>query len=250
MATEPWTPDIDTTELDTRVEHAFKRVSGTIGFSLSRDRSNTNLLRDAAAQAFESGLATPGPWFLRVGQGALELGGYRPGAGVSPKDVGGEVLREFFAEGNAAYQVVRAALYAGALSHFQAQGVADEHSRPILAAAEEAFTLPDKEAFTQEALPFVSQWIRPHVLALAVGGLTAVALIVLIRAAVPGLLLGLAVAGGVYYFARARQRSRIEELLRRLPKRLYDLMHTGLKANIRRYVEIVNTGLSALPPRD
>lgn len=245
MPRTPWNSDVSLEDLDTRMENAFRRVSGSIGFSLSRDRGNTSLLKDVTAQAFETGMDSSGPWFLRVGRGALEFGGFRPGAGVSLKDISGEILHEFFAEGNAAYQVVKTTLYTDALRHIREQGETG-HSLAILEAAEAGFSFPSKDAFTREALPLVGQGLSPAGQAFLAGGAATAAMVMLIRAPIPALFVGAIAAGVAYYMARARYRRKAEELLRRLPKRLYDLLRGGLKTNISRYEEVVNTGLAGL----
>lgn len=242
----PWKPELTLEELDRHLENAYRRLAGAIGFTLSQDRVNTNSLKTAAGQALETGLDTAGPWFLKIGRGVLEMGGYRPAGGVSLKDISAEILREFFAEGNTAYQLAKAALYADAASHFHTQGISEQVSLPILQAADASFTFPSRDAFTQEALPLIGQGPSPAAMASMAGVAAFVAVIVVTRAAVLGLLVGVLAAGVAYYMARGRLRSRAERLLFLLPKNLYSLLVTGLNANARRYEAVVNAGLEKL----
>ena len=246
MPYSPWKSELTLEELDTHLENAYRRLAGVIGFNLNQDRGNTNLLKDSASQALEAGLDTPGPWFLKLGRGVLELGGYRPAGGVSLKDVSAEVMREFFSEGNTAYQLAKAALYADAARYMREQGIAEHLSQSILKAADDSFVLPSKDAFTQVALPLIGEGPSPATVS-ALAGIGGFAItIVAVRAAVLGALVGVLAAGVVYYMARGRLRARAERLLHRLPKNLYSLLVTGLKSNARRYEDVVNAGLEKL----
>jgi hypothetical protein len=60
-----------------------------------------------------------------------------------------------------------------------------------------------------------------------------------------GLAGGLIIGGGAYYLARGHLRARTEQLLRQLPRKLYQLLATELTANARRYEETINAALKA-----
>lgn len=245
MPQQLWMPVFDSKDLDDRLENAFRRVAGSIGFALDRDRCNTMTLKNTAADAMDAGLEG-GPLFMRLGRGLMELGSYSPGAHLSLQDIAGEILREFYAEGTAAYQAAKSALYAGALRHTRNCGLSEEESRPILDSAEAAFSPPSKDAFTQQAMLLVRQPLSLVSQAFLGAGAGFILCIMLVR--LPHLAaIGAAIAGGItYYICRNRLRARSEGLLRQLPRQLYDLLHTGLNTNTRRYADTVNAALKTL----
>ncbi len=242
----PWTSKLSLSDLDERVENAMRRVSGSIGFDISHDRGKMRSMKETAARAFEAGMESGGPWFMRMGQGALEAGTFSLGQGLDLKAVGGEILAEFYAEGTAAFQAARAALYADALAHMQGQKVDEECRKTTLAAAEATFSLPAKDAFSHEALPLVAQGIAPATQSAAIGLIGFLGLILLTRMPPVAMLGGIGLGCAAYFTARGRLRGRSEQLLRVLPRKLYQLMASELKTNVRRYEETVNAALKAL----
>ena len=87
-----WAPIFDSKDLDARLENAFRRVAGSIGFALDRDRCNTMTLKNTAADAMDAGLEG-GPLFMRLGRGLMELGSYTPGAHLSLQDTVNAALK-------------------------------------------------------------------------------------------------------------------------------------------------------------
>jgi hypothetical protein len=247
-AVEPvlWSSRLSLAELDARLENAMRRVSGSIGADISYDRGRMNAMKDAAARALEAGQESAGPLFMRMGKGALEAGAFTVGRAVDLKAVAGEIMAEFHTEGTAAFQAARAALYTEALSHLRGLGLAEDHCKNVLEAAEATFIVPDKEAFTREALPLVSQFASPATQAAAAGLAGLLCCTLLTRMPPLGVIGGLVLGGGAYYLARGRLRGRAEQLLRQLPRILYHLLAAGLKSNIRRYEETVNAASKAL----
>jgi hypothetical protein len=241
-----WKAQPGIADLDMRLENAMRRVSGSIGFDISHDRGRMRTLQETAARSLATGMESGGPWFMRVGQGALDLGTFSPGQGLNLKDVGAEILSEFHTEGTAAFQAARAALYADALAHMQGQEVDEECRNTTLSAADGTFNMPDGDAFTREALPLVRQTAAPATQA-GIGALAGVAgLVLLTRMPHLAVIGGLVIGGAVYYMARGRLRVRSEQLLRQLPRKLYHVLAAELKANVRRYEETVNAALKML----
>ena len=242
-----WTPRLDTSILDQSMDNAMRRVSGSIGLDISMDKGRMRTLKDTAASALETGMSSPGPLFMRLGQGVFEAGFCRIGDSLDPKEVGAEILHEFYTEATAAFQAARAALSAEASAFLREKGADDTLAQRAIAAADAAFAPPDKEMFTKIGLPFVKTIATPSTQAL-VGGLAGLALaIALIRSPHLGIFTGVLAGGGAYYLARRRMRQRCENILRQLPRTLYDMLATEWNANIRRYAETVNAGLLPTP---
>jgi hypothetical protein len=229
-----------------RLENAMRRVSGSIGFTIAHDRGRMRTLQETASRALETGMESGGPWFMRVGQGALDAGTFSLGQSINLKDVATEILSEFHTEGTAAFQAARAALYADALAHMQGQKVDEECRNAALSAADGTFSLPAEADFTREALPLVGQTATPATQA-GIGALAGVAgLVLLTRMPHMAVVGGLVIGGAAYWLARGRLRARSEQLLRQLPRKLYHVLATELKANVRRYEETVNAALKVL----
>jgi len=241
-----WSSKLGLSELDNRLENAMRRVSGSVGADLSYDRGRMRVMKDSAARALQTGMDSAGPWFMRMGQGALEAGAFTLGRAVDLKAVAGEIMTEFHTEGMAAFQAAHTALYTEAQSHLLGQGLVEDHCNRVLAAAEETFSVPDQNAFTHEALPLVRQFATPATQAAVAGMVGLVGCVVLTRAIPLGVIGGLILGAAAYYLARGRLRGRAEMLLRQLPEKLYRLLATGLTSNIRRYEETVNAALKAL----
>ena len=243
-ADNTWTPVFTLDEFDKRMENAFRRVSGSIGFDISVDRGDTRVLKERAAQAFESGMDSAGPLFMRFGKSALDIAAYSPKGTVNLHDCAGEVLLEFFEEGNAAYQAAKASLYADALVHLEEFGFDAEHCKSILANADASFAPPSKEAFTRQGASFCKEGATPSMQAALGGGAVFAAIILLMRSPVVASLLGVLAAGAMYYFARSNHRAKAERLARNLPKRLYQLLLSGLNTNVKRYADTVNAAIA------
>jgi hypothetical protein len=241
-----WKAQLSLADLDMRLENAMRRVSGSIGFDISHDRGRMRTLQETAARALETGMESGGPWFMRVGKGALDVGTFSLGQGLKLKDVGAEILSEFHTEGTAAFQAAKAALYADALVHMQGQEVDEECRKAALSAADGTFNLPAEDAFTREALPLIRQTATPATQA-GIGALAGVAgLVLLTRMPHLAVIGGLVIDGAVYQLTRGQLRARSEQLLRQLPRKLYHVLATELKANVRRYEETVNAALKML----
>ena len=241
-----WSSNLSLSELDKRLENAMRRVSGSIGADLSLDKARMRVMKDSAARALEAGMESSGPLFMRMGRGALEAGTFPVGRAVDLKAIAGEIMGEFLGEGTAAFQTTRATLYTKAMSHLRDQGFAEDHCNNVLAAAETTFAVPDKEAFTREALPLVSQFATPVTQALVAGMGACLCCTLLTRMLPLGIIGGLILGGTAYYLARGRLRGRAELLLRQLPRKLYHMLAADLKTNIRRYEDTVNAALKAL----
>ena len=238
-----WAPGLDTSLLDERMDNAMRRVSGSIGLDISVDKGRMRTLKETAAQALEAGASSAGPLFMRVGQGVFEAGFCKIGQALDPKEVGAEILYEFHAESVAAFQAAKAALAAEALAFMKQRGVGEAHAQTLIAAADGAFNVPDKELFTREGLPFIRTIAAPSTQAF-IGGLAGFACVfALIRSPHLGIFTGVLVGGGAYSLARRRVRSSCEAMLRQLPRNLYQMLATEWNANIRRYAETVNAGL-------
>lgn len=240
-----WVPRLDTSILDQCMDNAMRRVSGSVGLDISMDKGRLRTLKDTAANALEAGMSSPGPFFMRVGQGVLEAGLCKIGSSLDPKEVGAELLYEFHSEATAAFQSAKAALSAEALGFLREKGVDKAQSQRIIAAADAGFSAPGKEVFTRVGLPFVKSAAAPSTQAL-VGGLAGLILVLaLVRSPHLGVFTGVLTGGGAYYLARRRMRQRCENILRLLPRNLYDMLATEWNANIRRYAETVNARLLA-----
>lgn len=219
-----WAPRLDISSLDKCMDNAMRRVSGSVGLDISMDKGRMRTLKDTAADALDAGMSNPGPLFMRVGRGVFEAGFCKIGDSLDPKEVGAEILVEFHSESTAAFQSAKAALNAEALAFLQNKGVAEAQSQRIIAAADGAFAAPSTQAL--------------------IGGVAGLVLVIaLIRSPHLGVIAGALTGGGAYYFARRRVRQRCENILRLLPRNLYDMLATEWNANLRRYAEIVNAGL-------
>ncbi|MCC8193518.1 MAG: inorganic phosphate transporter [Deltaproteobacteria bacterium] len=239
-----WKPDLDMSILDERVDNAMRRASGSIGLDISVDKGRMRALHDTAVNALEAGMSSPGPLFMRIGRGAFEAGFCKIGQSLDPKEVAAEILREFFTESTAAFQAAKAALASDALAFMQKNGMGEAHCRTVLAAADGAFSLPEKELFTREGLPFIRVIATPSTQAI-IGGLAGFAIVFgLIRSPHLALFTAVLAGGGAYYLARRRVRRQCEKTLRLLPRNIYQMLATEWNANIRRYAETVNAGLA------
>lgn len=240
---EQWTPSLDTRILDDRMDNAMRRASGSVGMDISFDKGRMRTLKETAADAVDAGMASVGPLFMRVGQGLFEAGACKIGDSMNPKHVGGEILAEFFAESNAAFQVGKAALHKEAQEFLEKRGVPEAQRAALLAAADAAFMAPDKEMFTKVGLPFVKSVAAPSTQAI-VGGLGGfLCFFLLLRSPHLAFFSGVLVGGGSYYLSRSRIRKRCEDLLRHLPRHIYEMLASEWNAGIRRFAETINAGL-------
>lgn len=244
---DKWIPESVREELDKRMENAFRRVSGSIGYDISFDGGRSRALKDTASDVLKTGMESVGPMFLRMGRGLYEAKGLKTGPGLSLREIAGEILKEFFDEGSTAFQVGRNSLYADALRHVRGLGVDADHAKAVLSAADGTFVMPSREEFTQAAMPLCSQSFAPSTLAIvgAVAGFAPA--VFLLRAPVLAVIGALAVGGLGFYIGRGRQRSAAAAMIQRLPRILYDLLLSGLNANTSRYADTVNSALKKLP---
>ena len=243
IPTQAWTPSLDSAILDERMDNAMRRASGAVGLDISMDKGRMRAMRDTAADALEAGANSAGPLFMRVGQGVLEAGFFKAGDALDPKEVGAEILREFHAEAVPAFQAAKAALAAEALAYMNGRGIGDTQCRAVLDAANDTFAVPEKELFTREGLPFVKTVAMPSTQAF-VGGIAGFACVfAFIRSPQLAIFSGVLIGGAAYYLARRRVRRRCEDLLRLLPRNLYQMLATEWNANIRRYADTVNAGV-------
>ena len=242
-----WEPRFSGDDFNQRMENAFRRASGQIGFELSRDRGNTRALRERATAALDSGLDAGRrvPLFIRMGKGALDITGYKPSGTIDLKGCAGEILREFYEEGRAAYHAAAAALHAEAREYLRDRGCSDAECTAVLSSAESSFASPDKDAFSDAARDLCQETFSPATLAILAGAVVFVPVVVVMRSPVIGVLLGLCATGVAYYLIRGKRRTRVETLAHVLPRRLYDLLQGGLNANVRRYAEVVNAAMAA-----
>lgn len=241
-----WKPCLDIAILDNRIDNAMRRASGSIGVDISVDKGRMRTLKDTAADALTAAGSSGGPLFMRVGQGVFEAGFCKIGASMDPKDVASEIMREFYAETVAAFQAAKAALATDALDHMQRCGLGDTQCRAILSAADGVFSVPDKELFTKEGLPFIKTTATPFTLALFGGIAGATGAFVLIRSPHVAVFAAGIVGALVYFFARGQVRRKCEKILRHLPRNLYQMLATEWNANIRRYAETVTIGLARI----
>lgn len=152
----------------------------------------------------------------------------------------GDIMYEFYTESTTAFSLGLTSLAAEAETWLRAQGMAEDRVRSILDAAGKSYTLPDKERFSREAMPFIHEGIS-LIGCVVLGGLAGLALgIVLTRA--PHVGIGGAVIGGSvgWYMGKNRRRAKSLRLASHLPWVLTQLLFTQWKANLRRYEEIVN----------
>lgn len=241
---ETWVPGLDCALLDERIDNAMRRVSGSIGLDISVDKGRMRTLKDTASQALEAGMNSGGPLFMRIGQGVFEAGLCKIGQSLNPKEVCAEILYEFHTEAVAAFQAARATLAADALAFMREKGAPEADAQMLIAAADGAFIIPDKELFTKEGLPFIRTIAEPSTQAL-IGGLAGFALVfAIVRSPHLGIFTGVLTGGGAYYLARRRVRTRCEAILRQLPRNLYQMLATEWNAGIRRYAETVNARLT------
>ncbi len=238
-----WTPPPVLQELDLRIENAFRRASGSAGYDISYDTGRSKAMKDTVSDMLQAGAETPGPMFLRVGSGMLQGRGLNLGVGVSPKSVAGDILYEFYNEGNTAFQAAKAALRADAFKHMSNSGITEAQAQGILQAAEAVFVMPAKDEFSQAAKPLCEQKLSPATLAfmgMIAGFAFCLALLRVPHIAFAGAVLG----GGLgYYFGRNRQRSMARKVITHLPRILYDLLRTSLQGSAHRYADVVNSAL-------
>ncbi|CAK7065634.1 MAG: hypothetical protein DELT_01640 [Desulfovibrio sp.] len=240
---EEWTPELDTQILDERMDNAMRRASGSVGMDIAFDKGRMRALKDTAANALDAGAGSAGPLFMRVGKGLFEAGTCKIGDSLNPKDIGGEILAEFYAEANAAFQAGKAALGKEAQAYLEARAVPEERRATLLAAADAAFAAPDKEMFTKVGLPFVRSVAAPSTQAV-LGGLAGfLCFFLLLRSPHLAFFSGVLVGGGSYYLSRSRIRKRCEDLLNFLPRNIYEMLATEWNAGIRRFAETINMGL-------
>ena len=226
------------------MEEAFRRASGSVGYDLGRDKANTRLLKDRAGSALSDGIDyTKGPMFMRMGSAAASITGYRPGAVIDLKECAGEILREFYEEGTAALLSAKAALNADAHRFLTERGLDESRSSSVLANAEEAFAMPDKDEFSRLGMEFCKGGMHPVSLAVMGGAGAAAVVIMFLRSPVLAGIVGLVACGLFYYMARQGHRTRATRMMHALPGRLYDLLHGKLQSNIRRYGEIINAAV-------
>ena len=238
-----WTPQICMEELEKRMENALRRVSGSIGFDIDCDKSRVRSISDSAGRAFDTMNDGSGPWFMRVGLGLLEAGSFKLGPGLSLKDMGAEILREFYNEGNAAFSLAQTALAAEARAYLQSLGHDDAYTLGLLEKAGQSFCMPDKELFTREAMPYVKESVSPAGWA-CMGALAGLAGgIALTRVPHVGVGLGLITGIAAFFAAKKSTHRRSEALIRQLPRKLYQILATEWNANIRRYADAVNAAL-------
>ncbi|SBW11181.1 hypothetical protein KL86DPRO_70199 [uncultured delta proteobacterium] len=243
-----WNPGLDTAILDERMDNAMRRASGSIGLDIAMDKGRMRTLKDTAASALEAGLGSAGPLFMRVGRGVFEAGFCKVGESMDPKEVAAEIMREFYTETAAAFQAAKAALATDALAHMQRCGLGEAQCNALLSAADGAFSVPDKELFSREGLPFIKTIATPSTQAF-IGGIAGFAVVFgLIRSPHLGIFTGVLTGGGAYYLARRRVRRKCEETLLQLPRNLYQMLATEWNANIRCYAETVNAGLALTAP--
>ena len=221
--TRLWTPSLGTTILDECVDNALRRISANVGFSVSMDKGHKRTMRD---------MADPdGVEFFRVGDS------------LDPKEVEAGILREFYAEAVPAFRAAKAALAAEALAYIKGREVDKAQSRVVLATADGAFTIPEKDIFTKEGLPFAKTIAKPSTQAF-IGGIAGfLCMFALVRSPHLGIFSGVLIGGAAYYLARRSMYRHCEELLRLLPRNLYQMLVAEWNANINRYADAVNAGL-------
>lgn len=236
-----WTPTLGTQTLESQLENALRRSLGSIGYEISLDRARMNTIKDSAAGALEDTFLRSGPLFARLGMSLSAVGTLSTGSNLSLKDMAGDIMYEFYTESTTAFLLGLTELAAEAETWLRAQGVADDRIRSVLDAAEKSYTLPDKERFSREALPFIHERIS-MIGCMVLGGLTGLALgIVLTRAPHVGVI-GALIGGGVgWYLSKKRRCTKSLWLASHLPRVLAQSLFAQWKANLRRYAEIVNT---------
>lgn len=240
-----WVPQFSVEDFNRRMENAYRRISGSIGHELSRDRGNTRQLKASAAQALDNGFDyRNGPLFMRVGKGALAMSSYRPGGAVELKECAGEILREFYEEGVSAFQAAKAALSVEADAFLHQGGLQPDRISMILAAAEDSFLLPDRDEFTKAGLEYCAEATSPATLAALAGIAGFAPVLMLLRSPFLAGIMGVCAAGAAYYYFRAKRRTRAETMLNMLPRRLYDILQGALKTNVRRYSETINAAIA------
>ncbi len=242
MSKEPWKLSAPLDDLNGQMENAYKRVSGLIGFKMSRDRLNLEALSGSAASLVDISLDRSEPFFMRLGRGLNSAVTYRPKHALSLKELAAEVLEEFYREATGAFQATKIRLRDEAEAWLKSQGVEDERRRCVLDAAGETFLPPSKEEMMREALPYVVQRISPGTAA-TVGGFGGFGLfLALLRHPVMGLIGAVAGAALLYYLTRNRGLKLALKLLSGLPQDLFNCLRRSLVANISRYEEIINAG--------
>lgn len=239
-AVSQWTPTLGTQDLESRLENALRRSLGSIGYEINLDRARMNTIKNLAAGALEDTFSRSGPLFARLGMSLSTMGTLPTGPDLSLKDMAGDIMYEFYTESTTAFSLGLTELAAEAETWLREQGVADDRIRSVLDAAEKSYTLPDKERFSREVLPFVHEGIS-MIGCVVLGGLAGGALgIVLTRAPHIGVI-GALIGGAVgWYLGKKRRQAKSHWLAARLPRVLAQSLFTQWKTNICRYAEIVN----------
>jgi len=240
MSKDSWKLEQPLGELHSHLENAYKRVSGLIGFKMSRDRLNLDALSGSAADILDINLGSGEPFFMRLGRSLGTAVTYRPKNELSLKELAAEVLDEFYREATGAFQELKIRLRDQAGEWLEAQGVDPERRRGILEAADDSFLAPGKEEMMRQAMPYVRQRISPGTAA-TFGGFGGFGLLIaLLRHPVMGLIGAAAGAALLYYLTRNQTRKLTLKLLSGLPQDLFNCLRRDLLANINRYEEIIN----------
>lgn len=240
MAPNPWKLDKPLQELDEHLENAFKRVAGIIGYQMGQDRLNTDSLSGSAKRIIDINSYSDEPFFMRIGRSVGTAVTYRPKGTISLKELGAEVLNEFFNEATGAFQSARVRLHEQAEAWLQGQGLAEDKRRAILSAADDSLLPPPREEMTRAAMPYVQQLITPGSLAI-IGGFGGFGLVIAtIRHPVLAAFGAVIGAGLTYYLSRGRLRTRAQKLLTNLPQDIYNLLKRAAISNQTRYQDIIN----------
>ncbi|UQZ89887.1 hypothetical protein C4J81_11960 [Deltaproteobacteria bacterium Smac51] len=238
--TANWQPQSNLPELDSRLENAFKRVSGLAGFRIGQDRMNTDALRSTAANIVDVSVSGAGPFFMRLGQSLGSACSYRPKGQISLKEIAAEVLNEFYNEGVAAFQAAKISLHTSAAKYLTEAGMDESSRNAVLESVDKSFMDPSREEMTMAAMPYVNVTITPGTLA-CIGLVAGMALgLVALRHPLFMLIGGIIGGGGAYCVARSKLREKAGTLLTRLPQDIYTILRQNLIANETRYIDLVN----------
>lgn len=239
----PWQAESNLSELDSRLENAFKRVSGLVGFRVGQDRMNTDALSSTASSMVD-GFLECGPMFMRVGQSISQAAGYRPKGQISLQEIAADVLTEFYNEGVAAFQAAKIALHASAEKYLTERGLDEASRHAILDSVDKSFMEPSREEMTLAAMPYVKVLATPGTVA-CIGLIAGMALgLLALRHPLFMAIGGLIVSGVSYSIARSKLRDKASTLLARLPRDIYTLLRQTLISNESRYTELINQSLS------
>lgn len=239
----PWQPESNLPELDSRLENAFKRVSGLAGFRIGRDRLNTDALGGTAASIINN-FTEGGPFFMRVGQSLGQAASYRPKGQISLKEIAADVLGEFYNEAVAAFQAAKIKLHNSAAQYLSERGLDESSRQALLEAVDKSFMEPSREEMTLAAMPYVKIMATPGTAAcFGLAGGMVLGLAILRHPIFMGIA-GLLAGGVAYSIARRKQREKAAHLLARLPQDLYSLLRQNLIANETRYKELLNQSLT------